>query len=66
MESWFIDGREWTRVRFGEERDVEESPCPGCGVYYGDLHEAGCDVEQCPRCAGQIITCGCIEIPRAG
>jgi len=66
MESVYIDGREWTRVRFGEERDLEDSPCPGCGVYYGDLHTPGCDVEQCPRCGAQSIRCGCEDAPHAG
>ena len=61
-----IDGRDYPRVRLGEEREPEESPCPGCGAYYGALHEWGCDIEECPRCGGQRIRCGCTDAPRAG
>ena len=33
-------------------------PC-GCGVHKGELHVPGCDDEQCPKCHGQMISCGC-------
>jgi predicted Zn-ribbon and HTH transcriptional regulator len=31
--------------------------CPDCGVEQGELHEDGCDVEQCPVCKLQLIRC---------
>ena len=43
------------RIPFGMERDAEESPCPGCGVYYFDHHQPGCEYEECPVCGGQIV-----------
>jgi hypothetical protein len=54
-----VDGRVLPRVPFGEEKQREESPCPGCGAYYFALHELGCDVEECPACGGALARCGC-------
>lgn len=33
--------------------------CHDCGVKEGQLHKLGCDMEQCPKCDGQLISCGC-------
>ena len=33
--------------------------CHDCGALPGQFHVPGCDMEQCPSCAGQNISCGC-------
>jgi len=34
--------------------------CHDCGVEEGQLHEWGCDVEVCPFCGRQLISCDCV------
>lgn len=38
-----------------------EGPCGDCGVQPGQKHHPGCDMEECPKCHGQLISCGCFE-----
>ncbi|HTJ97759.1 MAG TPA: hypothetical protein VL381_09835 [Rhodocyclaceae bacterium] len=56
------DGKEFERVPYGKESSdwgAEQRPCGDCSVAKGQYHVPGCDVEQCPACGGQIITCDC-------
>ncbi len=41
-------------------------PCGDCGAAPGELHGPGCDVERCPACGGQSISCGCGARARRG
>ena len=42
------------------ERCGERSRCHDCGALEGQIHQLGCDMERCPFCGHQLITCGCI------
>lgn len=37
--------------------------CHDCNIENkkGNYHHFGCDMEKCPKCGGQLISCGCLE-----
>ena|SRR5947209_8665849 len=41
----------------------DNDECPGCSVQPGDYHQVGCDIEQCPYCGRQVISCACRRKP---
>lgn len=43
-------------MKLSEESRVK---CHDCGCLEGQIHEYGCDMERCPFCGGQLITCDC-------
>lgn len=53
------------RIPYGHELGVWRGialvmpECGDCGTTAGKLHESGCDIERCARCAGQKISCWC-------
>ncbi len=57
-----IEENIYPRVKFGEEKrdwGAERVACRDCGVVKGQFHVPNCDVEQCPKCGGQLISCDC-------
>ncbi len=62
-----IGGLDYPPVRCGEETgyrfaEVTER-CGDCGVPKGAVHHHGCDLEQCPACEAQLLSCGCTNDP---
>lgn len=53
----------YNRIKFGEEDgwNLEDHIyCPDCIAKRGEYHMELCDIEICPKCGGQLISCGCI------
>lgn len=55
----FPDGNSLPSIPYGEEHDRR---CHDCNVEPGGYHHPGCDMEYCPRCHGQLISCGCLDV----
>jgi hypothetical protein len=43
------------------ERRLREARCHDCQAMPGEFHQPGCDVESCPFCGHQIISCDCAK-----
>jgi hypothetical protein len=56
------DGRRFHMVPFGDEpgRRTSSDRCGDCGVTRGGWHHPGCDLQRCPACGRQLISCGCL------
>ena len=66
------EGSYYDPIKYGDERHMEgerdcrsDYPshyidrCHDCGIEEGGLHHPRCDMEECPRCHGQLISCKC-------
>lgn len=60
-----INGIIYERIRHGKETwnpDDHSDPCTDCGVLVGQFHVPFvCSMEECPRCSGHFVECGCVS-----
>lgn len=61
-----LKGREWHRLTYGQEQrgnyGPDDQPCHDCGALEGQYHVLGCDIEECPACHEQRISCECNRV----
>ncbi|MHC9540506.1 MAG: hypothetical protein AB9903_13400 [Vulcanimicrobiota bacterium] len=67
--AYIINGEVYNRIPYGKEKGFLRGcsvPCHDCAVLIGQYHVGPlCDMESCPRCGAQLISCGCeYEIDR--
>lgn len=58
----YRNGKSYNRIRYGEEEGWVNPPskrCGDCGVQPGGIHHDGCDLEICPKCENQLLSCDC-------
>lgn len=57
----YEDGTVLSAIRYDSERRGwnMDNRCHDCNVAVGNYHHPGCDVEECPRCHRQLISCDC-------
>lgn len=47
------------RERVDDDDVGRDGRCGDCGAKPGHIHHFGCDLERCPKCGGQLISCDC-------
>lgn len=55
-------GVEFKRIKYSSVRNYTEKEyeyCGDCGAINDEYHVFGCDIEECPKCGGQLLSCEC-------
>lgn len=63
MSKLLIHGIIYEPIKVGDEGDwyvgEPNATCGDCGEPYGNQHLPQCDIERCPACGGQLLSCDC-------
>ena len=54
-----LDGKRVDMIPWGRSGRHEREKCHDCGVAPGGFHHLGCDMQRCPLCRRQMMSCGC-------
>lgn len=63
-------GKEFLPIKYGDEVRFgpdfksmmpESKCCRDCNAVKGMYHHPGCDMEECPKCHKQAISCNCAD-----
>jgi hypothetical protein len=62
IDAFHRNGVRFDMVAYGDEygRATSGERCADCGVVGGGWHHVGCDLQQCPACDRQLLSCGCL------
>jgi ribA/ribD-fused uncharacterized protein len=54
------DSKKIERIKVGDSGDlIDYGTCGDCGAKEGELHLENCDLERCPVCHRQLLSCDC-------
>ena len=63
VDEFLIRGERFARIRQVSPPVGPNGRCGECGIQRMGFHHFGCDMEPCPKCRRQLLSCGCGDHP---